>query len=1856
MYMLGQVAASRDSTCTVAELHHEVSVKGAEWLVHVAEPASASSVTRGEERPCDVAIIGMACFLPKAPNLQTYWENILNKVDAITEVPQDRWDWQRYFDADPKTPDKIYSKWGGFLDDIPFDPMRYGMPPNSLSSIEPLQLLTLEVVRAALQDAGYLERPFPRQRTAVILGVGGGVAELGNQYAVRSALPMLLEDVAPGVLARLPEWTEDSFAGILLNVAAGRVANRFDLGGVNYTVDAACASSLAAVYLATRELEAGTSDLVIVGGADTVQNPFGYLAFSKTHALSPHGRCQTFDESADGIVISEGVAILVLKRLADAERQGDRIYAVIKAVAGSSDGRDKGLTAPRPEGQALALERAYAKAGFSPATVGLIEAHGTGTVAGDQAEVETLKRVFGAAGAARQRCAIGSVKSMIGHTKCAAGVAGLLKVALALYHQVLPPTLHVTKPNSKARFHESPFYVNTETQPWIDALENHPRRAGVSAFGFGGTNFHAVLEEYTEDFLRPTCPAVRQNWPGELLLWTGNSRQALVAAVATLEQALAQGARPDLRDLACTLWQLARERSELTLAVVATSLDDLRQKLSWTQEALRIPEQPSLHDPRGIYFTEEPLARQGKVAFLFPGQGSQYPGMLRELATLFPQVRTCFEHANRILAGRLPERLSSYIFPPPRFSPEEERACQQALIQTNVAQPALGAASMGLFHLLQTLGVRPDLVAGHSYGEYIALCSAAVFNEEVLYTLSEARGRCIFEAADQDLGTMAAVAEGQARITEVLQSLTGVWIANVNAPRQTVISGTRQGVAQAIERLGQHGIQARPIPVACAFHSPVIAPARDRLATVLSRLKFGVPQVQVFSNASAAPYPDDPPAIAALLAEHLVSPVRFADEVDAMYGAGTRIFVEIGPRNVLTSLTKQTLGNRAHLAVALDAAGHSGLVQLLHTIGQLAAHGVPLQLEQLYEGRVVRQLNLAALARETGGQPLPPTAWLVNGSRARPLHDTTRSVASQDAPKQEKATGNKTQASANIPAISVVSPTPTVPTTDGAAPPSASEAERRPRAAVSQRQTPIAPVCADSPGGVPDSPEAHHEVGGIMLQFQRLMNRFLETQQQVMLSYLSGASNTAFQPTDLLSAATVPDLSPGPVSPPQLVSSGVSSSDFSQQRPPAPLVASPIETPSPATSTILQAPLSGLTQPHMTQGFVQIVSERTGYPPEMLDLDLDIEADLGIDSIKRVEILGAFQRAHLPAEDQMPQGAMEQLTRIKTLRGIIDFLGSLMQSPQVGSPSGEPILVPAGASRPQDAVQLSQKPDSPPLTSQTVSAFGDGDASAVPRFVVTTVAAPPPGPLRHRQLAGAFVITDDEGGVAPALAEALRRYGARVACVRMADRNGAADQDTYTAKLTEPAAVAALLETICRQHGSILGLMHLLPLKTGTQFAALDLTGWQERNRLEVKSLFCLAQAAGPYLQQAAETGGGWLIAATSMGGTFASAVPPGTPFLPSQGAVAGLIKTLVLEWPGVRSKVIDFEANCSPVALAEQLLAEIMGQDDEIEVGYQGSRRLLLRPKSAPLRRRSPVRLAIDPSWVVLITGGARGITAEVACELAARYQPTLLLVGRSALPVAEESPQTAGLTSPRELKAVLIDAMRQEGKPVTPAQVEAAYLRLLQDREIRSNLATMQQAGATVHYYQVDVRNAPAFEALIDDVYRQYGRLDGVIHGAGVIEDRLLADKVPDSFDRVFNTKVTSAFVLSRKLRPDTLKFLVFFSSVAGRCGNRGQSDYAAANEVMNKLAIVLNQQWPGRVVSMNWGPWAKTGMVSAEAERQFAARGIQLIEPQAGRRALDSELRYGQKGEVEVILGSGPWEATAMAAQGEAYAYVL
>ncbi|HLG74758.1 MAG TPA: beta-ketoacyl synthase N-terminal-like domain-containing protein, partial [Chloroflexota bacterium] len=1085
MYMIGQVANLRDRTCTLAELHRDIALGSVERL----RQAVVVTVSREPEAPpaAAVAIVGMGCIMPGATDLRTFWDNILNKVDAITEIPESRWDWRRYYDPDRAAPDKTYSRWGGFVPDVPFDPVEFGMPPSSVPSIEPFQLLALLTVRAALRDAGYADRSFPRERTSVVLGAGGGGGDLTCGYITRTSLPTLFgaegaREIAAKLDGQLPEWTEDSFAGLLMNVAAGRVANRFDFGGTNYTVDAACASSLAAVYLAVRDLENRTSDMVVVGGIDALENPFTFLCFSKTQAHSPTGRCRTFDANADGIAISEGFGAVVLKRLEDAERDGDRIYGVIRGVGGASDGRDRSLTAPRPEGQIRALRRAYAQARFEPASVGLIEAHGTGTVAGDQAEIQALTTFFDESGASTQACAVGSVKSMVGHTKATAGVAGLIKVALALYHKVLPATLGVTEPNPRANFPASPFYVNSETRPWLQP-SGEPRRAGVSSFGFGGTDFHVAVEEYTGEFVPRSEPVV-DAWPAELCLWRGTP-EAILDDVRLLSDRLSAGARPPLADLAFTLAsRTSQAPAGATLAIAAESVDDLAGKLPLAIEAIQGGAE-RLHLPQGVHYSRSPFAEQGKVAFLFPGQGSQYVNMLRDLAVALPESREAFEVADSVLLDKLGRPLSSWIFPVPCFSAEEAQQLEAQLTATDIAQPALGAAGLAMLRVLRDFGVAPEMAAGHSYGEFVALCAAGCFDEAVLFELSEARGRFIVEgAAGGEAGTMAAVDAPREALLE-LPSEINVTIANLNAPRQTVISGSHAAVAQAIEWCERRDLRARRLNVACAFHSPLVAPAQRRLAEMLGQVAFSAPRLPVYSNTTGQAYPSSPAAIASMLSDHLVQPVEFVREIEQMYHDGARVFVEVGPRNTLTSLASRILGDRPHVGVPLDQPGRPGLVQLVHGLASLASEGVAVDLARLFEHRTVSRLDLAGLDERTGRPVYSPTTWLVNGGGARPasrpqsIRNTWRVVVLEEG-EEVRAAGAEPVAANGQPAL---------------------------------------PVQAG---------------GEVLAQFELVMQQFLETQRAVMTQYLAGGTAAPLN-TAAASAAPVQPVQPAIVSQPAAV-------------------------------------------------------------------------------------------------------------------------------------------------------------------------------------------------------------------------------------------------------------------------------------------------------------------------------------------------------------------------------------------------------------------------------------------------------------------------------------------------------------------------------------------------------------------------------------------------------------------------------------------------------------------------------------------------------------------------------------------------
>ncbi|MFP5502710.1 MAG: beta-ketoacyl synthase N-terminal-like domain-containing protein, partial [Candidatus Sericytochromatia bacterium] len=826
--------------------------------------------------PTPLAIVGMACLFPKADGLESFWANVKRGVDGITEVPASHWSPSEYFDADPKKPDFTYARRGGFLSPVAFDPAEFGISPNTLEATDASQLLGLVVARNALRDAGYGgETGFDRDRTSVILGVTGTLqlviplgARLGHPVWRKALSEAGIEgELQDDVVARIADgyvpWQENSFPGLLGNVVAGRIANRLDLGGTNCVVDAACASSLSAMHLAAMELTSGKADMVVTGGVDTFNDIFMYMCFSKTPALSPTGDSRPFDADGDGTILGEGLGMVVLKRLEDAERDGDRVYAVIRGVGTSSDGRGKAIYAPSADGQKKALQAAYAEAAVSPETIELLEAHGTGTKVGDATELSALQEVYGAHQAGEQWCALGSVKSQIGHTKAAAGIAGLIKAALALENKVLPPTIKVRQPLAGLADPASPFYLTNAPKPWLERAA-HPRRAAVSAFGFGGSNFHAVLEEHRAQKTRP-------DWDGSVLVaaFSGPTASSVEAGLQGLDPAASW---EDLRVAAAVATAAfdAAHAHRLVL-VIERGQTDLAGMLANARAQIK-EGRASWQTPDGAYYGtgEAP----GKLAVLFPGQGCQYVGMGRELACQFPQVLQALQSADAAFGEtRRGSRLSDQIYPGMAYTAEQKAAQEAALRATECAQPAIGAFSLGAYRLLADFGVRPDAAAGHSYGELTALATAGRLSEAEFFRLSCLRGQ-LMGRGEGDRGTMLAVAAPIAEV-EALVAKAGleVVLANKNAPSQIVLSGATEAIAKARAACEAAGMKAVPLPVAAAFHSPLVEAAQAPFREALHAADFAPATMAVYANTTGGLYPTEAEAARDLLAGQLARPV-----------------------------------------------------------------------------------------------------------------------------------------------------------------------------------------------------------------------------------------------------------------------------------------------------------------------------------------------------------------------------------------------------------------------------------------------------------------------------------------------------------------------------------------------------------------------------------------------------------------------------------------------------------------------------------------------------------------------------------------------------------------------------------------------------------------------------------------------------------------------------------------------------------------------------------------------------------------------------------------------------------------------
>lgn len=942
----------------------------------------------------EIAIVGMAALYAKAANLASYWQNIVNKVDAIQEAP-DRWA-RSYVDLTSTESNRIYNRRGGFLLDLAeFNPLEFGIMPNSVDGGEPEQFLALKIARDALIDAGYRERPFNREKAGVILGRGvylnrGNTNYMQHGVVIDQTLE-LLQQICPtlpeetweklreGLRGSLPPFGAQNIASLVPNVMAGRIANRLDLMGPNYVVDAACASSLIAVELAVQELQSGRCDLVIAGGVNATIPPPCCMMFCVIGALS-HAGIYPFARQAEGTLLGEGVGMVVLKRLADAQKDGDRIYAVLKGVGTASDGKSLGLLSPRLDGEILALERAYERAGVEPKTVGLVEAHGTAIPLGDRTEIAALSALFGDRQRMLPNCGLGSVKSMIGHCLPAAGMAGLLKTALALYHKILPPTLCDTV-NPELGLERTPFYINSETRPWIHGDSSIPRRAGVNAFGFGGINSHAILEEYPEE-RSPNSPNLHRDWPVELCVFAAGSRTALLTDIERLQKVLQQTTDLQLVDLAYTLSQRCLA-GECRLAVLAKDPRDLLAKLEIAGKKVSDSKARRWQMHSGIYYAE--YAKPSKIAFLFPGEGGQYPNMLADLCLHFPVVRQWFDLLDESFAPDRDYPPSAIIFPPPTaLAPETQEHLAAQLYSQELAVELCFAAGRALYDLLGKFGLRADVILGHSAGETIALSVAGVFQSigerEGYITFSRQMNQVYQEIRDQIdalTGTLLTVGGLEESVLQerIANAPFPIHLAMDNCPNQVVLfsqNTNEQDLAALVEHFQEVGGICMRLPYGRAHHTPLNTPVRDTLLAFYKTLPMGAPLIPLYSCATGAAFPTEPNAVRALAAEQWISRVRFRETINRLYAEGVDTFIEIGPKGILTGFVADILKGREHLALATDRHRRSGLEQLQHLLGRLFVHQISLQLAPLYELRQPLALALDALPVSSSKQPRSP--------------------------------------------------------------------------------------------------------------------------------------------------------------------------------------------------------------------------------------------------------------------------------------------------------------------------------------------------------------------------------------------------------------------------------------------------------------------------------------------------------------------------------------------------------------------------------------------------------------------------------------------------------------------------------------------------------------------------------------------------------------------------------------------------------------------------------------------------------------------------------------------------------------------
>ncbi|MGY0055759.1 SDR family NAD(P)-dependent oxidoreductase [Streptomyces sp. LZ34] len=1756
-----------------------------------------------------IAIVGVAGLFPRATNVREFWSNIVAGADCTEEVPATRFSIADYFDPDPFAEDKTYCRRGGFLPPFRFDPREFGIPPKTLDATGLIQLLSLHVAKDVLRDAGCdTSGWYDPARTGVVLGVCGGSSSM-MPLAARLQTPALkaavlscglsegdAEEIARRYTAAFPPWTENSFPGFLGNVVSGRVANRLNLGAFNGTVDAACASSLAALRMAASELVGHRADLMITGGCDADNTIFSFMCFSKTPALSPSGEIRPFDEDADGTLVGEGIGMLALKRLADAERDGDRVYAVIRGLGTSSDGRSQSVFAPCGDGQLTALRRAYEDADCPPSSVGLIEAHGTGTPTGDEAELGALNALM-ATPDDRRYAAVGSVKSQIGHTKAAAGAAGLIKAALALHHKVLPATINVRTPSAAARQEDAALYVNTTSRPWIRDPRRSVRRAGVSAFGFGGVNVHAVLEEHqpSSDTARTlhTTPRAR--------LWHAPTPEALRELLERGEQPAAD--------------EIPADHARLGFVATDASCPDLLAKALAQFDAH--PGRASWTHADGIWYRAAALPAGGKVAALFAGQGSQYVNMGLEALLSLPPVRAAFDAANALYMDGDPPRelLSDVVYPAPGRDGKDLRRASERLRRTSYAQPAIGALSMGQFRYLSELGFAPDGVLGHSFGELTALWAAGCFDDAGFLAATAARARTMAppaDAAGHDAGAMVSVHTSPDRLDPLLAEFSELTVCNRNAPEVVVIGGPTAAVERFTAACGERRIPALRLSVEAAFHTPHVQHAVASFAREIADIPLRAPRVPVYANTPGASYGDGSEANREVLARQIVNTVDFQARLREMYADGFRVFVEFGPKRVLSQFIDQTLGEHGVDIVWTDiGTGGDSTLTLKQAAVQLSVLGLPLSGIDRHDepvpprpvasavARVLDGPQFATIARQEEyqrvlGTPYRPAEPV--GREPEPVAERQPAVAADDDPLGRAAAEHLTMHTRYLNGQLRTADQLVSLLNQGIGGGSA-EAVLTGITAIRDHSVALG--------------EAHARASEVLSDLLRLPAVGTPTGYSPNGTYDGHALETPSHTGRFPSAGGPPE-SPAPVEPSDPNGTGAPIA------PNAPIQAvAPDEAAAPTGKSALEvlrdtdfdaaidpelrSELANLDPVEIEQVMREVVAEKTGYSIDMIDPDIDLQTELGIDSLKQLEIASELWRRY-------PVFSREEIFRFTAARTVRDFatlIPEVLKNPTTNLRVAT--SVPLG--RAHIGWRLLPEPD------VLLGAYGE-----------------PP----------CAVLVDDGGELGRWLATALQSRGWRVGRLALPgtrDASGGAEPDTWHLPDWGEEGLAEQVRLL----GAAVPRLDLCLLP----FSRDPGTDRDDAVRRLAHAVLVAKHLRQPLGRAAAGGTRAGFVAVTRLDGALGYAGSGGEPERALAGGVTGLVKSLALEAPELFCRTVDLAPELTEEEVGACLAGEITDAAVDLhEVARHpaGRRTPVLVAEPVPLVDAAtakdqdgavepPAELTADDT--LLVTGGARGITAWCAIALARQVSCGYLLLGST--PLADEPDWAAGLDGKEELKAAAAEHLRATGhdpdKPAATELIARQVGEITGGREIRATLAALRDAGAEAEYVAVDLTDAAAVRAALRP---HADRVTGVIHGAGVLADQFLAEKEAEGVGRVVGTKLTGLGNVLDALDAEHLRHLVVFTSVSGIYGNLRQADYALANEALSRFACAWKARHPGRhVTALAWGPWAG-GMATPGVQKLFMQHGVPLLARDVGTGYFTEQMSPEHAADLVTVIG--------------------